>query len=320
MVMLSRRAFLGTVAAAPLAARALSAAAVPIVDSHIHMFDRSRPQGAFWPPKDDPVPGVSALPPRYREVMKPYGIVGAVVVEASAWIDDNQWVLDQAEKDPIVLGHVGFLEPGTPDYAQQLERFHRNKLFLGIRYSNRNNRDGGNITDAVNRPEFMSGLLLLADAGLSLDLAMPPDPGVLLKITDKAPSLRMVIPHLPGARMPEGGEALASYASTLRELAHRPHVFMKLTEIIKRVDGKPVTDLSVYRGRLDMLWDIFGEDRILFGSDWPNSEHVGPVADVLSVAQGYIQTRSAAAQEKVYWRNSAAAYKWAPRSANQPHR
>jgi predicted TIM-barrel fold metal-dependent hydrolase len=67
-----------------------------------------------------------------------------------------------------------------------------------------------------------------------------------------------------------------------------------------------------------MLWDVFGEDRILFGSDWPNSEHVGPVADVLSVGQGYIQTKSAAAQEKVYWRNSAAAYKWTARTADQP--
>jgi predicted TIM-barrel fold metal-dependent hydrolase len=318
---LNRRQFLGVVAAAPLAAQAVSLAAaapIPIIDTHFHMFDRTRPQGAFWPPKDDLVPGMNSLPPRYRAVMRPYPIVGAIAVEASAWIEDNQWVLDQAQKDPIILGHVGFLEPGTAEFGPQLERFHRNKLYLGIRYSNRNNRQAGSIQDAVERAEFIDGVKMLADAGLSLDMAMPPDPASLLRLTDKVPSLRLIVPHLPGARMPEGGEALAQYEAKLRELAHRPHVFMKLTEVIKRVDGTTSTDLNRYRGRLDLLWDTFGEDRVLFGSDWPNNEHVGTVSDVMSVALPYITSKGPAAAEKVYWRNSLAAYRWTRRDSSQP--
>ena len=93
---------------------------------------------------------------------------------------------------------------------------------------------------------------------------------------------------------------------------------MKLSEVIKRVDGKASTDVNFYRARLDLLWDVFGENRVLFASDWPNSEHVGSIADVMSVAREYINNKGPAAAEKVYWRNSAAAYRWVRRNSTQP--
>jgi predicted TIM-barrel fold metal-dependent hydrolase len=314
---MNRRQFLGVVATASLAAKA-GAAQVPIVDGHIHLFDRNKPGGTFWPPKDDPVPGDSAKPSRYRDVVRSHGIVGAIAVEASPWLEETQWVLDQAGADPMILGHVGFLDPGAPDFAPNLERFHRNKLFLGIRYSNRNNRAGGNLPDAVNDATFTANLKRLADAGVTLDVMMSQDPGVVLRITDQIPTLRIIIPHLPNARMPQDRAELDGYMARLTELAHRPHVYMKLTEIVKRVDGKPATDLRLYRDRLDRLWEIFGEDRVIFGSDWPNSEHVGALSDVIGVAREYMASKSPVAQEKVYWRNSAAAYRWARRDSSQP--
>ena len=314
----NRREFLGILAAAPFAVRAAQAQTIPIIDTHIHLFDRTRPQGTFWPPKDDPVPGISALPARYKEVIKPFGIVGAIVVEASPWLEDNRWVLDQAAKDSIILGHVGFLYPGTPEFARNLERFHKNRLYLGIRYSNRENREGFNIADAVDKPDFVADLKRLADAGLTLDLALNVDPSVLVRLTDKVPSLRVIVPHLPNARMPEERAAFDGYLARLRELGRRPLVYMKLSEVIKRVDGKVSTDLSLYRERLDMLWSIFGENRVMFGSDWPNSEHVGAISDVMAVAREYINGKGTAAAEKVFWRNSAAAYRWVKRDPSQP--
>jgi predicted TIM-barrel fold metal-dependent hydrolase len=318
MQAIDRREFLGVLAALPLAAKAAQAQTIPIIDAHIHMFDRNKPGGTFYPRADDPVPGVSALPARYRGVIKPFGVVGAIVVEASPWLEENQWILDQAASDSIIVGYVGFIYPGTPEFSKHLERFHKNNLFRGIRYSNRENRKGYDIAEAVDNPQFISDLKLLADAGLTLDIAMTPDPNVLVRLTDKVPSLRVIVPHLPNARMPEERAALDKYLASLRELASRPRVYTKLSEVIKRVDGKASTDPSLYRERLDLIWSIFGENRMMFGSDWPNSEHVGSINDVMSVARGYINSKGTAAAEKVYWRNSAAAYRWVKRDPSQP--
>jgi predicted TIM-barrel fold metal-dependent hydrolase len=309
----NRREFLTAIATLPLAVRAVESAPAPIIDAHIHLFDRRRPQGVAWPPKDDPIPGISALPPRYRELVKPFGVVGAIVEEASPWLEDNQWVLDQIATDSILVGTVGFLDPGKPGFARNLERFHKSKFFLGIRYRN---VEGRNIAEGIEQPGFVSDLKLLADAGLSLDLTTTPK--VMVRVTDKVPSLRLVIPHLPGVRLPQERAERDAYMSDLRELGARPLVYIKLSQVIKRVDGKVPTDPNVYREWLDQLWNIFGENRVMFGSDWPNSEHVGTYADVMTVAQAYVKGKSAAAIDKVFWKNSAAAYRWIKRDATQP--
>jgi len=309
----NRREFLTAVAALPLVVRAVESAPAPIIDAHIHLFDRRRPQGVPWPPKDDPVPGTSALPPRYRELVKPFGVVGAIVEEASPWLEDNQWVLDLIATDSILVGTVGFLDPGTPDFGKNLERFHKNKLYLGIRYRN---VEGRNIAEGIEQPAFVSDLKLLADAGLILDLTVTPK--IMVRVTDRVPSLRLVIPHLPNVRLPQERAELDAYMADLRELGKRPQVYIKLSEVIKRVDGKVPTDPSFYREWLDQLWNIFGENRVMFGSDWPNSEHIGQFSDVMKVAQAYVKGRGAAAMDKVFWKNSAAAYRWVKRDAAQP--
>jgi predicted TIM-barrel fold metal-dependent hydrolase len=124
---LNRREFLTALEVLPLAETAPESAPTPIIDAHIHLFDRRRPQGVAWPPKDDPAPGITALPPRYRELVKPFGVVGAIVEEASPWLEDNQWVLDQIATDSIFVGTVGFLDPGKRDFGKNLERFRKNR-------------------------------------------------------------------------------------------------------------------------------------------------------------------------------------------------
>lgn len=312
----NRREFLAALAALPFAAKAAQAAPLPIIDTHIHLFDRRRPEGVWWPPKDDPVPGVSALPPRYRALVKPFGVVGAIVVEASPWLEDNQWVLDQATTDPIIVGTVGFLDPGKSDFRKNLERFRKNKLYLGIRYRD---GEGRNIAEGIEQAEFVSDLKRLADAGLSLDLLNGVAPSVMVRVTDKVPSLRLIVDHLPGARLPQERAPRDVYMAGLRELGKRPQVYIKLSEVIKRVDGKVPTDPNFYHEWLDQLWSIFGDNRVIFGSDWPNSsEHVGQYSDVMTVAQAYLSGKGSAAAEKVFWRNSIAAYRWVKRDSTQP--
>ena len=70
------------------------------------------------------MPGIEpSLPPRYRTLATPLGIVGAIKVEASPWVEDNLWVLEVAERDPIIVGVIGNLEPDKPDFAEMLDRY-----------------------------------------------------------------------------------------------------------------------------------------------------------------------------------------------------
>jgi len=300
-MMLDRRTFLISTA---LAAQARP---IPIIDAHIHLFDPTRPQGVPWPGKDDAVLYKPALPDRYRKIATRLGVVGAIEVECSAWVEDNQWVLDVAAKDSIIVGTIGNLEPGQPQFRSQLERFHKNPLFRGIRYGNLWGRDLG---AEIAKPEFAAGLKALAAAGLVLDTANP-DAALLdavVRVTDKIPGLRVVIDHLPQLHpLPD-----------LAELGKRPQVYVKVSEVLRRENGRVPADLNFYRDTLDRLWGIFGEDRLLYGSDWPNSDQWAPFDVELNVVRQFFRGKGRAAEEKYFWKNSVAAYHWVKREAGQP--
>jgi L-fuconolactonase len=313
---MKRRTFLSAAAAAPLA-EALQAARIPIIDTHIHLFDPRRPQGVPWPPKDNAVLYQPALPDRLRQTILPHGVKGAIEVEASPWLEDNQWVLDLAAKDTILVGTVGNLEVGKPEFRKNLERFHRNPLFRGIRYGN---LWGRNMTEQLARPEFVADLKALSGAGLEMDTANPNPAllGDLVRLVDRVPDLRLVIDHLPRLEAPQEPAALRAFRSTLRELGQRPKVYAKISGVLRRVNGRVALDTAFYRDRLDELCGIFGEDRVLYGSDWPNSDQWGTYAQGVKVVHEYFMAKGPAAAEKYFWKNSVAAYRWVKRDAGQP--
>jgi predicted TIM-barrel fold metal-dependent hydrolase len=290
-------------------------AAIPIIDCHIHLFDQTRPQGA--PYSAAPLNQEPALPERYRKLAAPLGIVGAIEVEASPWIEDNLWVLEVEEKDPFMVGMIGNLQPEKPEFAEYLERYHKNKLFRGIRYGN---LWGYNLVNQVANPTFLEGLKLLQQADLVLDTANPKADlmDAVLRVTDKVPGLRIVLDHVPSMTWRlEPGEQRAMDA-TLRELASRPAVYVKISEVMRMADGKPLTDAALYRPLLDHLLETFGEDRVIFGSDWPNGAAVDNLRTIVTIVRDYFLAKGRAVAEKYFWKNSLAAYKWVRRDGIQP--
>src|SRR3954447_1222346 len=103
----TRREFLGELAVvASVGASRFQPSSIPIIDTHIHLFDPTRPQGAPYsgPPG---VPVEPSPPPHSPNLRAPLGNVGTVKTEASPWIEDNLWVLEVAERGPIIVGVVG---------------------------------------------------------------------------------------------------------------------------------------------------------------------------------------------------------------------
>jgi predicted TIM-barrel fold metal-dependent hydrolase len=313
---MDRRTFLSLAASLVALDAGAQTGSIPIIDTHIHLFDPRRPEGIPWPEKTDTLLYRPALPDRYRALTKGLGIVGAIEVECSARLEDNQWVLDTMAKDAIMVGTVGDLEPGKPDFRKNLDRFHRNPMFLGIRCGNLWGRD---LTADITRPDFISDLKALAAANLEMDSANP-DPtliSTLVRLTDKVPNLRVVIDHLPHLDPPADPVVRKKLDADLRELGARPQVFVKISEILHPVSGKVHYDVDFYRSRLDELWGIFGENQVLYGSDWPNSDPFGTYQQVISVAREYVSGKTRVTQEKYFWKNSIRAYHWVKRDAKQ---
>jgi L-fuconolactonase len=308
---MKRRTFLrhaAAIAGAVIGPRSRGAApggTIPAVDTHIHLYDPARPQGVPWPPKSEPILYQPHLPARFREIAAQDSIAGAIVIEASPWLEDNQWVLDLIKDDPLFVGFIGHLELGRPEFDANLRRFAVDPLFRGLRL------EAKAIADGLGQRLWEDDLRRLADANLTVDLlggaAMLPD---AIRLARLAPGLRVVIDHLPFSVWDRDLEAARTAMAGFTDL---PNVFAKVSAVARVKDGQPLDDTALYRTRLEVLWSIFGPERLVYGSNWPVSNLVAPYGLVHKIAADFCATKSPEAAEKFFWRNSKTAYRWIPR-------
>ncbi|MHC1764829.1 MAG: amidohydrolase [Verrucomicrobiia bacterium] len=283
---------------------------VVVIDTHSHFYDPSRPQGVPWPPREDKLLYRTVLPQDYRALPVPRPVTGTVVVEASPWVEDNQWVLDLAAKGPFIVGLVGNLPIGTPAFARHLKRFAANKLFRGIRIRDR--RLDGALEDST----FISDLKLLADLDLALDLVNGND---ILAFADRLsgtiPNLRIIIDHLAGLAI-DGKAPPSVWMQKMRALADRRNVFCKLSGLVEgtgRTDGTAPNDVEFFRPVLDFMTKLFGPERLIYASNWPVSERFAPLSTVQSIIADYYHGHGRRAEEQVFSQSAKAAYHWEQR-------
>jgi predicted TIM-barrel fold metal-dependent hydrolase len=243
--------------------------------------------------------------------------VGAIVVESSAWVEDNLWYLQVAQADPIIVGVSGRLDPYKPEFGEYLERYHKNPLYRAIRASRFYTNTNGKVTlDEV----AVSSLRLLAQADLAQDTANPSMPlmAANVMLADAIPTLRIIMDHLPG--FDPTPENRAEYEAVVKEMAARPNIYVKLSQVYHpRIDNKQVVDdYMPLHDRLEFLYAMFGEDRVIFGTDYPNSYGVATLSEEVGVMKKFFSAKTRAQAEKYFWRNAARVYKYVKRAPNQP--
>jgi predicted TIM-barrel fold metal-dependent hydrolase len=291
---------------------------IPIIDAHIHLFDGTRPEGAsYMGSAAYRARSMTSLPGLYAPLARPSGIVGAIVVESSARVEDNQWYLDVAEPHPIIVGVCGRIDPYTPAFGRLLDQYRKNPLYRAIRASRFYSTTNGKVTlDQI----AVENLKRLADADLANDTANPSIPLMTANVmlADAIPTLRIVMDHLPSFDPTPRNRA--AYEAVVTEMAARPNIFVKLSAVYHpRSDtGQVVDDYTILRDRLDYLYGMFGQDRVVFGTDYPNSYGVATISEQVGLMKRYFSTRSRVEAEQYFWRNAARVYKFVKRASDQP--
>lgn len=276
----------------------------PIIDTHTHFYDPSRPQGVPWPRPEDKLLYRTVLPDACKALALAEGVTGTVVVEASAWLEDNQWILDLAAKesvDPFIVGLVGHIEVGRVEFAAELARFAANPLFCGIRC-------GGQSLAQVDAP-LLRDLELLANHNRQLDLLIGPDRWqTLLAVAQALPNLRIVLNHL--GSMSVTGEALdPAWLERYAQAASFPNISMKVSGFLENSTIRPApTSLDFYRPAFDALWTSFGMKRLIYGSNWPVCEIAGSYATCIGLVKQYFGEKGTEASEHYFWKNALRVY------------
>ena len=246
----------------------------------------------------------TVLPEHHKALAVPEGVTGTVVVEASLWLEDNAWILDLAAQDPHIVGLVGHIDPDRPGFGADLARFAANPLFRGIRCSGRYFED-------VERGTFLADMEILAAHDLELDvLVRQQHVDGLLTLACRLPELCIVVDHI--AHMPIDGQAVKpEWVEIYGRMAEQPNVYIKVSAVMEQSTVQPApVGVDFYRPALDAMWTAFGENRVIYGSNWPVCERAGTFKQSIDIVKAYLANKGQAAWDRYFWRNGQAAYKW----------
>jgi L-fuconolactonase len=233
------------------------------------------------------------------------GVDATVLVQTVPSVAETREFLATAAATPFVAGVVGWADLTDPAVAATLEALKSSPggdRLVGIRHQVHDEEDA----EWLLRPNVRRGLATVRDAGLAYDILVRPRelPAALATARD-FPDLRFVIDHL--AKPPIASGEIAPWAALMEPFRALPHVTCKLSGMVTEADWATWTpdDLRPY---VHHALDIFGLDRVMFGSDWPVSLLAAAYGQVKTALEAALSPLSAEDRAKVFGGNAIQFY------------
>jgi L-fuconolactonase len=292
--------FLLSFTAVVVLSKAASAVEPLIIDTHTHFkgaeqiaveskLVRRHPQDTL---------GKVITPADYRAVANRLNIQATVIVEAVSQSDPqfNDWALAQAKSD-LVCGYIARGDLTSPSFPARYQRYLKSGYLRGYRF--RMDELRGYLKSKLAR----ENLKRLQKDGMVVDLLIESRHARdVVELARSFPELNIVIDHCFRARMKDGNIP-SSWEKAVRECAKFPNVSCKISSILNFTEAEPFAkpapdDLKTYAHVLKTCYEAFGEDRIVFGTNWAVCNHYGKVDDVVKIVSTFLKSQSDTAFQK----------------------
>ncbi|MEW6302058.1 MAG: amidohydrolase family protein [Verrucomicrobiota bacterium] len=270
------------------------------LDAHQHFWKYSAREYPWmqpdWPIRRD------FLPPDLEPLLARAGLDGSIAVQARQSLEESRWLLELADRHPSVKGVVGWVDLRSEKVADQLAQFASHPKFVGVRHVVQDEPDD----QFMLRPDFLRGIAHLKQFDLTYDILIyPKQLPAAIELVRRFPEQPFVLDHLAKPFIKDG--TLSPWDKQIRELAKHPNVTCKISGLVTEAKwrGWQPADFHPY---LDVAFDVLGEDRLMFGSDWPVALLSGDYDQVHGIVRDYLISASADTRKKIFGRNAARFY------------
>jgi len=267
-----------------------------VIDAHQH-FWRFNPVRDAWITEDMSAIRRDFLPGDLAPVLDACGVDATIAVQADQSEAETEFLLGLAEGNPRIAGVVGWVDLRAPDVERRLEHFSHFKKLRGVRHIAQGEADDRFLA----RPEFVRGVGHLKSFGLTYDiLIFPRQLPAAIELVGKLPGQKFVVDHL--AKPAIAAKKIEPWAGMMREIATHPNVYCKLSGMVTEADWKnwKAADFEPY---LDVVFDAFGPERLMFGSDWPVCLVAASYAKVKDIVESYVDRHAPKAKAAIFGEN-----------------
>lgn len=266
------------------------------LDSHQHfwIYDPIRDN---WITEEMEVIRHDFLPSDLKPLLDVNGIQGCVAVQADQSEAETDFLLNLASEHDFIQGVVGWVDLCAEQIRERLDYYSQFPKLKGFRHILQ-----AEAPEFILRPEFQSGIAALQSYGFTYDILIyPKHLPQSIKLVQAHPEQLFVIDHLAKPDTKSG--RFEGWDSELKAIAAYDHVYCKLSGMITEADLKSWTKEDIFP-YMDKVFEAFGAERLMFGSDWPVCKLAGEYEVVCELVDEYLSKLSIAEQEMVWGKNA----------------
>jgi len=272
------------------------------IDSHNH-FWKFDPIRDSWIEDSMQVLRRDFLPKDLQPILHENNIDGTVAVQADQSESETNFLLDLAESNHFIRGVVGWVDFKADDIEQKLSAFASNNKLRGFRHIAQAETDDGFLVGN----DFLNGLKYLKTYDYTYDILIyPRQLKAAIELAYELPDQKLVLDHIAKPLIKTG--IMDPWASQMKELGSSKNVYCKISGIITEADHQDwnAEEIKPY---LDVVFDAFSSDRIMFGSDWPVCLLAGSYAQVVQLIEDYVGKFDPSVIERIFGGNAIKFYK-----------
>lgn len=271
-----------------------------IIDSHQH-FWKYMPERDTWIDETMEVLRRDFLPGDLAPILKANQVSGCVAVQADQSEVETEFLLSCAAAHPFIKGVVGWVDLCASNLDERLAYFSKNPLFKGVRHIVQAEKE-----DFLLREEVQRGIGKLSKYNLTYDLLVfPHQLPAAVTLVKQFPEQKFVLDHLAKPAISE--PISKTWLTQIARLSENQNVFCKFSGMVTETKAYQF-ETDDFIPFLDVIFEHFGPDRILFGSDWPVCLLAAGYQNVLRIITNYLNAFDQSVKNKILGENAIAFY------------
>jgi L-fucono-1,5-lactonase len=275
-----------------------------VVDAHQHFWQLGRFDYP-WMRRDVAVLYRDYLPATLRPILQQNGISATVLVQASNSLAESHWLLKLADRHSFIAGVVGWVDLKSDAVEQLLSDLTANPKFKGVRHLVESEPED----DWLVQPDVIRGLQVLASRDVAYDMLVHTRHLRYVRtIARECPGLRLVIDHM--AKPPIADQSISEWASQLKDVAEFPNIHCKLSGLVTEANHESWT-IADLRPFVDCALELFGAERLIFGSDYPVCLLAASYDRVLETFQELLKDLEEEDRARIFGQNAREFYRLA---------
>jgi L-fuconolactonase len=267
-----------------------------VIDAHQH-FWRFNPVRDAWIDEDMSAIRRDFLPEDLAPELDACGVDATIAVQADQSEEETEFLLGLAEGNRRIAGVVGWVDLRSANVESRLKHFSKFKKLRGVRHIAQAEPDDR----FLMRQDFVRSVGKLKHFGLTYDILIyPRQLPAAIELVGKLPGQKFVVDHL--AKPEIAAKKVEPWATLMREIAASPSVCCKLSGMVTEDDWKNwmPEDFEPY---LDVVFDAFGAERLMFGSDWPVCLVASTYSQTKNIVESYVDRHMPSAKSAIFGEN-----------------